>query len=85
LFENWRNVQQRKIFCQLRQIFAGGLSPGKKIERKAAEKDPPFGRFDIFQTRPGCAGRSPDILRRRVTKICKWNGQTCRAGCPVFC
>ena len=42
-----------------RDFFAnqGGLTLpyfvyGKENQRKVAEKDPPFGRFDIFQTRP---------------------------------
>jgi hypothetical protein len=28
---------------------------GKESQREAAEKDPPFGRFDIFQARPNHA------------------------------
>ena len=49
---------------------------------------PPLGNFAGPAPRYNIAHLSPNIksfLRRRVTKICKWNGQTCRAGCPVFC
>ena len=41
-----------RFFRQSRQIFAGGLTPGKRMQRRVAEKDPSFGRFGIFQTRP---------------------------------
>ena len=41
-----------RFFRQSRRIFAGGLTPGKKMQRRVAEKDPSFGRVDIFQTWP---------------------------------
>jgi hypothetical protein len=44
--------KSERFFRQSRRIFAGGLTPGKKIQRRVAEKDLPLGRFDIFQTWP---------------------------------
>ena len=49
---NGRMPKGERFFRQSRRIFAGGLTPGKKIQRRVAEKDPPLGRFDIFQTWP---------------------------------
>ncbi|MEY8261997.1 hypothetical protein AALA80_16875 [Oscillospiraceae bacterium 50-60] len=51
-----------RYFRQLRQIFAGGLTPGKKILRRVADKDPPFGRFDFFQTWPKSAPIRPCLI-----------------------
>ena len=40
---------------------------GKENQRKMAEKDPPFGRFDIFQTRPRRAAGGVENFQRGRT------------------
>ena len=57
---NGRMPKSERFFRQSRRIFAGGLTPGKKIQRRVAEKDLPLGRFDIFQTWP-------------KLKMCRWH------------
>ena len=57
---NGRMPKGERFFRQSRRIFAGGLTPGKKIQRRVAEKDLPLGRFDIFQTWP-------------KLKMCRWH------------
>ena len=57
---NGRMPKGERFFRQSRRIFAGGLTPGKKMQRRVAEKDPSFGRFDIFQTWP-------------KLKMCRWH------------
>jgi hypothetical protein len=65
-----------RFFHQSRRIFAGGLTPGKKIQRRVAEKDPPLGRFDIFQTWPNIRQRrfSPPLsffhMRKKAAGSC---------------
>ena len=63
-----------------RDFFAnqGGLTLayfayGKEIQRKAAEKDSPFGRFDIFQTRPKNRARFEPWLKALASHFLrKW-------------
>ena len=64
-----------EFFCQTRQIFAGILTDGKKIERCMAEKGPLFGRVDIFQTNPNVANApfSNSLLKCQIVSVYKLN------------
>jgi hypothetical protein len=50
LFAKWRNAQRREIFSPIKADFYGRADARQKMQRRAAEKDPPFGRLDILQT-----------------------------------
>ncbi len=60
------------FFRRSKQICAGGLSPGKKMQPRVMEKYPPSGCFDMFQTRPR------DCLK--TGKMPGWGRLFCQAG-----
>jgi hypothetical protein len=52
LFEKWRNDQRQEIFSMDKAKIVGILCVFQDFLTLSSGKDPPFGRFGIFQTRP---------------------------------